>query len=190
MTGTLYIDACIRRDTSRTEYLAGELISALGDTDVETIILESAGIPPLNTDMLDRRDAFIASDDFSDPMFDHAKRFKDADTIVIAAPYWELSFPSTLKAYFENISVPRLTYRYDENGIPRGLCRARLFYVTTRGGPTTDDEDLGISIIRGLCRMYGIEDMRVLSASSLDIVGNDVDAILSDAVSRIPGIIS
>lgn len=190
MTGTLYIDACVHRDTSRTEYLAGELISALGDTDVETIILESAGIPPLNTDMLDRRDAFIASDDFSDPMFDHAKRFKDADTIVIAAPYWELSFPSTLKAYFENISVPRLTYRYDESGIPRGLCRARLFYVTTRGGPTTDDEDLGISIIRGLCRMYGIEDMRVLSASSLDIVGNDVDAILSEAVSHIPEVIS
>ena len=189
MTGTLYIDACVRRDTSRTEYLAGELISALGDTDVETIVLESAGIPPLNTDMLDRRDAFIASDDFSDPMFDHAKRFIEADTVVIAAPFWESCFPSTLKSYLEAISVPRLTYRYNEQGIPVGNGHARVFYVTTRGGPVTDDRDPGYMVVSDTCRSCGATDVRILSASGLDIVGNDVEAIMDEALSRIPEVV-
>ena len=36
---------------------------------------------------------------------------------------------------------------------------------------------------------FGITDIRVLSANALDIVGNNVEAILQDAISRIPDII-
>ena len=52
---------------------------------------------------LKKRTALIESGDYSDRMFDYAKQFASADTIVIAAPYWDLSFPALLKTYFENI---------------------------------------------------------------------------------------
>ena len=38
-------------------------------------------------------------------MFDLASQFQQADEIVIAAPYWDLSFPAILKLYLENIYV-------------------------------------------------------------------------------------
>ena len=109
MSGTLYVDACFNRDTFRTERLAQALLGALGDTDVETILLEDAGIRGLDSESSLNRGARAVSDmDFSDPMFDNAKKFLDADTIVIASPFWESCFPSTLKAYLETVSVLRL----------------------------------------------------------------------------------
>ena len=189
MSGTLFIDACVMRDVSRTERLAQELISRLDCDPVETIILEDAGIDGLDSKTLEFRNECISKGDFSDPMFDHAKKVLDADTVIIAAPFWESSFPATLKAYLERISVPRLTYRYNERGIPEGNCHARLYYVTTRGGPLPDEGDLGLAIIKNTCHAFGITDIRVLSANALDIVGNDVEAILQDAISRIQDII-
>lgn len=190
MGKVLYIDACVRRERSRTERLAQRLLSELGHEDVETIVLENAGIMGMDSESLDRRDRFIAEGDFSDPMFDHAKRFMEADVVVIAAPFWESSFPSTLKAYLEVISIPRLVYRYNEKGYPEGNCNGRVFYVTTRGGPVTDDQDLGARILEVSMKTYGMKSFDVISANNLDIVGNDVDAILDDAMSRIPSIIS
>ncbi|MGN0989033.1 MAG: NAD(P)H-dependent oxidoreductase [Eubacteriales bacterium] len=36
-------------------------------------------------------------------MFSYAKQFESVDVIVIFAPYWNLSFPASLKTYIENI---------------------------------------------------------------------------------------
>ena len=189
MPGTLFINACVRRGTSRTDRLARALLSALGG-GFEEVVLETSDVRGLDSASLERRDSSIASGDFSDPMFDRAKRFMDADTVVVAAPFWESCFPATLKAYLEEVSVPRLVYRYNEHGIPEGNCRCTLYYVTTRGGPVPDEGDLGLMVIRETCRVFGITDVRVLSASGLDIVGNDVEAILSEAIERIPGLVS
>ena len=38
-------------------------------------------------------------------MFDLAKQFAEADEVIIAAPFWDLSFPAALKQYFEQINV-------------------------------------------------------------------------------------
>lgn len=188
MSGLLFIDACVRRETSRTERLAKGLLEALGG-DFETVVLETAGIKGLDSKDVAIRDEARVSGDFSHPMFDHAKRFIEADTVVIAAPFWESCFPSTLKSYLEAISVPRLTYRYNEQGIPVGNGHARVFYVTTRGGPVTDDRDLGYMVVSDTCRSCGATDVRILSASGLDIVGNDVEAIMDEALSRIPEVV-
>lgn len=189
MSGTLYVDACFNRDTSRTERLAQALLDALGDKDFETVVLEDAGIRGLDSESLNMRNKAVMDMDFSDPMFDHARKFLDADTIVIAAPFWESCFPSTLKAYLEVVSVPRLCYRYTEFGGTVGNGHARIFYVTTRGGPASDAEDLGFEVVKATGRLFGDDDVRILSASGLDIIGNDVEAILAEAVGRIPDII-
>ena len=177
----LFIDACMRPD-SRTRRLAKHLLAQLDDT-VETLVLErEEDLRPLNGSALARRDAAVAAEDFSDPMFRYARQFAAADTVVLAAPYWDLSFPAVVRTYLEAITVPHLTFRYAEDGRPQGLCRAkRLIYVMTSGGPVFCD--FGYRYVEALAgALYGIEEVRLLSAENLDIVGNDPEAILARAM--------
>ena len=119
----LFIDACVR-DASRTRRLAKRVLSHLNDT-VETVRLEEIDFPVADEVFLCQRDACIAANDFSDPVFDLAKQFVRADTVVIAAPHWDLSFPAALKQYFEQINVVGLTFFYTDSDRPVTLCRAK-----------------------------------------------------------------
>ena len=42
-------------------------------------------------------------------MFDYANAMAQADMIVIAAPYWDMSFPASLKIFLEAASVVGIT---------------------------------------------------------------------------------
>ena len=133
---TLYINCCVR-EKSRTDRLARAVLKMLGG-DITELNLYRENLKPLDRDTLNKRTALIEQGDYSDPIFDYAKQFASADTIVIAAPYWDLSFPATLKIYIENIYITGIASEYDENGMPVGLCKAKeLYYVTTAAAPTT-----------------------------------------------------
>ena len=173
----LYIDACVRRD-SRTRRLAERLLRAL-DAPCERLELEACAFPKVDEAFLAERDRRIAAGDFAAPMFDYARRFAAADEIVIAAPFWDLSFPAVLKAYLEQINVVGVTFRYTPEGVPVGLCRAkRLCYVTTVGG-TYFPEPFGFGYVEALARnFYGIGDIELIKAVGLDIEGAPVEEIL------------
>ena len=101
-----------------------------------------------------------------------ANQFARADEIVIAAPFWDLSFPAALKQYFEQINVLGITFMYTPEGLPKGLCRAsKLYYVMTAGGMYVPEE-YGFGYVRALARnFYGIEDVKLIKAVGLDIAG-------------------
>ena len=126
--------------------------------------------------------------DLQAPMFALARQFSEAETIVIAAPFWDLSFPAALKQYLEQINVVGITFRYSEEGIPIGLCKAgSLFYVTTAGGYYVPEE-FGFGYVKALAQnYYGIQDVRQISAAGLDIQGADVDAIMKAAEDSVAG---
>lgn len=179
----LYIDACVRSH-SRTRRLADAFLASLRLPDpVVRIRLEDMTFPETDETFLRFRDEKSRAKDFSDPLFLPGKQFAEADEIVIAAPFWDLSFPALLKRYLEQVTVPNLTFYYDENGVPRGLCRAKtLAYVTTSGGPLVDDA-FGFGYVKALSEtFYGIPDVRLVKAENLDIDGNDPETILSEAV--------
>jgi len=175
----LFIDACVRGD-SRTRRLARRLLAALGAPRVETLRLSECVFPRVDEAFLARRDALLAQGRFDDAMFAHARQFAAADEIVIAAPYWDLSFPAALKAYLEQVNVSGITFRYTPEGVPEGLCSARrLVYVTTAGGAYVP-EAYGFGYVEVLARgFYGIPDVRLVSATGLDIEGAQVERILS-----------
>ena len=106
--------------------------------------------------------------------------------IVIAAPFWEGAYPALLKVYFEHISVVGIVNRYTDHG-PVGMCRAsKLHYVTTRGGFTTDEQDLGWQNVKGLAKVYGIEHADCISVNAIDVPTTDVDAAVAAAIAGIP----
>ncbi len=183
----LFINACVRKE-SRTRRLAEKLFLKLSKP-YEEVRLDRLKLPPVNEEYLRLRDRLITETDFIDPMFDLARQFAEAETIVIAAPYWDLSFPAALKQYFEQINVVGVSFDYTPEGVPVGSCRAkRLFYVTTAGG-TYVPEEFGFGYVRALAQnYYGIRDVRKIEAVGLDIDGADVEAILKAAEETISGL--
>ena len=152
---TLFINCCPRGE-SRTEKLARALLKALGEYEELRL--------------------------YDDEMFCYARQFAAADRIVIAAPYWDLSFPAQLKVYLENIYVTGIVTKYSEAGKPVGLCRANeLYYVTTSGGPF--DGRFGYDYWKTIAQdCFGIPTVKLLEAENLDIVGADAEKIVDDAI--------
>lgn len=176
----LFINACVRKQ-SRTLILARRLLNTL-EGEIKEVRLEDIDFPVVDEEFINRRDALKSSGNYDDPMFDLGKDFANADSIVIAAPYYDLSFPAMLKQYFEQINVLGITFTHLEDGTPKGLCKAKnLYYVTTAGGPILSD-DLGFGYVKALANtFYGINDVCQIKAEGLDIIGADVEAILNEA---------
>lgn len=179
----LYINSCVRPE-SRTNRIAKALLEKLGGDFVE-LDLEKEGLVPLTNERLEKRSRLIEAGDYSDPMFDCAKQFAAADKIVISAPFWDLSFPSSLKVYFENIYAIGIVSRYSPEGIPVGMCRASdLYYVTTAGGPLACD--FGFEYVKALAaQCFGIREVHLIKAEMLDVVGFDAEKTVSETVKNI-----
>ena len=162
----LFVNACVR-ENSRTLVLAKSIMKDMIG-DITEVDLNSENITHLDRGLLEKREHLIGEEILDDPMFRYAKQFAEADEIVIAAPFWDLSFPSVLKIYIEQIAVPGITFAY-RNGRPEGLCKAgSLTYVTTSGGPIL--EDFGYTYVKALAKnFYGIEKTVLVRAMNLDI---------------------
>lgn len=175
----LYVNACVR-EKSKTDELAKYLLGLIGKPFVERKLSEES-LMSLTDERLKLRTELIAKGDYSNPMFDYAKEFAMADTIVISAPYWDLSFPTILKEYIENIYITGIVSQYGDNGMPIGLCNAnKLYYVTTSGGPY--EPPYSFDYIRELCiKYFGIKGVKLIKAEMLDILGNDPEEIIQKA---------
>ena len=179
MNKILFINACVR-PSSRTLKLAKYVLSKI-DGSVEEITLYNEQLLPLTLSQIEIRNNASKTKDFSNEIFSLAKQFANAETIVIAAPYWDLMFPAVVKNYFENITVNGLTFAYGENGIPYGLCKAKkLIYITTAGGPII--YNFGFDYVSALAKnFYGINDVQLVKAEKLDVYGADVSSIIEKA---------
>lgn len=183
MDKILFINACIRPE-SRTLILAKHLLSKLNG-EVQEVNLEKEAIPALTTVSLKYRQDLLAAEKFDDPMLKYARQFKEADVIVIAAPYYDLSFPSSLKNYLEAVACVGLTFWYDENEVAQTHTRARkLYYVSTGGGILK--KQYGFEYVKALVgEFYHIFDVEGFFAEKLDLLGNDPDAIMQEALGSI-----
>lgn len=200
----LLIDSCISTHQSRTRRLADAYINELknafsksefvdgkkGDDltfgseelEVKEILCREGAYRCHTSEFLQRRDELIAQGKFDNLIFDQAKEFRDADLIVIAAPYWDLSFPAALKVYIEGVMVPGLTFDSSPEGFV-GLCKAKkLVYITTAGG-YIKNLNLGYDYMKAIGKMVGINDSQCIYAEGLDIVENDEKEIM-DGVLR------
>ena len=193
MEQLLFINACVRGEKSRSLKLARRCLDrwqqAHPDGAITEVDLCKDRPVPQYPEVLAERDALWEAGKLDHPMFDLAHQFANADRIVMAAPFWELSFPAILKIYLERITVTNITFGYNEQGANVGLCKAgKLLLITTRGGnfsrPETAWMEMGARQLEALCAMYGIPSFQCLAAEGLDDIRNDKEAILAEAMSR------
>lgn len=176
MKHILFINACVRKE-SRTLVFARDILRQQGDdVEVTEIVLQEEGLLPLTQESLAKREALIQDRKWEDPMLRYAKQFAKAEKIVVAAPFWDLSFPALLKIYLEHIAVAGITFEY-RKGRPYGLCQAKeLIYITTSGGPIV--EDFGYAYVKALAKnFYGIEE-----TVSYRLMNMDVDMVTAENV--------
>lgn len=122
------------------------------------------------------------------PILKYAHQFVAADKYVISAPFWNLSFPAILKAYLDYVSVAGITFAYTVDG-PVGLCCGKkLVYVVTRGGYYSEEPysnfEMGERYLRTLLGFLGVVDFETIAADGLDVEGNDVQAIVNEAIGK------
>lgn len=166
MKKLFYIDSCLRSG-SNTKIIADALIAKLSERyEVETIKLFDLDFPVVKDKILNDRSNGIVPDVF----VNIAKKIAVADRLVISAPFWDMSFPSALKVFFENMSLFNVTFASDDKEC-YGLCKAeKVLYITTRGMniSTGDDLEQATPYIKALSKLWGLGELYVIAAQNMD----------------------
>lgn len=171
----LFVDCCIsqRGADSRTRALADAFLevfrAARPEAEIETVPPEALlALKPFDPDMLNDRDALAAVGAWDAPVFELARQFRAADRIVVAAPFWDLSFPAALRTYIEYVSANGLTYHYEADGC-HGDCRAERLVYLTSGGDFEREDSVGVLHWRQLCAMFSVGQFDYVFAGGLDV---------------------
>lgn len=175
MKKALIVDCCIRGKASRTKKLLDAFCASLPDTyEREYLDLQAEQLRYFTEDYLDERQTLLQEKALAHPRFRYAHQFAEADLIVIAAPFWDLSFPALLKVYIEQVSLDGITFT-TATGALTGSCRAeRMVFLTTRGGFYTGDaQEMGSRYLEALHTFFGIGAYSCIAADGMDVQGYD-----------------
>lgn len=120
--------------------------------------VRGAGMSPVETQARALSDALIGE-------------LRAADTIVIGAPMYNFSIPSTLKAWFDHVLRAGATFSYSESG-PKGLLSGKqVIVVESRGGFYSEEpgaaNDFQEPYLRTLLGFIGLTDVTFLRAEKI-----------------------
>ncbi len=166
MKRLFYIDSCLRYG-SNTKKIADALIDRLSERyEVETVKLSDYDFPVVKNGILNDRNNGIVPEEY----VNIARKIAAADRLVISAPFWDMSFPSALKVFLENMSLFNVTFASNEKEC-YGLCKAeKVLYITTRGMNinTGDDMEQATPYIKAIGKLWGLGELNVVSAQNMD----------------------
>jgi FMN-dependent NADH-azoreductase len=116
---------------------------------------------------------------------------KAADVIVIGAPMYNFSIPSTLKAWFDHVLRAGVTFSYSEAG-PKGLLEGkRVIVVEARGGFYSEGParaaDFQEAYLRHLLGFMGLTDVTFVRAEKIGFGPEARDAAIAGARAEIAG---
>ncbi|MCI0466252.1 MAG: FMN-dependent NADH-azoreductase [Beijerinckiaceae bacterium] len=112
----------------------------------------------------------------------------DADVIVIGAPMYNFSIPSTLKSWIDAIAIAGRTFRYLPDGRPEGLVLGKKVYViASRGGLYSEGPLAALNFqdtyLRAVLGLLGLTDLHVIAAERQKM-GPEQQAIGSEIAAR------
>ena len=157
MNKLVVINACVRQADSRTLRIAEPLIAALG----ERYEITRYDLPEMEG---------VGRGEIPAWALAAAKAIAAADRILIAAPFWDMSFPAVLKAFFEQVSLFDVTFT-DTGSTCRGLCKApKVLYITTRGMDiqTGDPREQATPYLSALGSLWNLGELTTIAACNMD----------------------
>jgi len=179
MTNILLIESSLSGANSVSNGLAQELISVITAdrlTDVTVRNLSNDPLPhvdgnffqALGTPVEDQSDEQRAAATRSDALIGE---LETADEVIIAAPMYNFSVPSTLKAWIDHVSIAGRTFHYTEEG-PKGLLTDKPVYiVATRGGQYSEGPmsalDFQVPYLKTVLGFVGLTNVTVITSEGL-----------------------
>lgn len=167
MQKLVFIDACVRQSDSRTLRIAEPIVSALSKRyKVIRYDLPDMDIVPLNPGLFEERGV----GEIPGWAKEAAQSIAAADRIVIAAPFWDMSFPAVLKCFFEQTSLFDVTFT-DTGKTCQGLCKApKVLYITTRGMDisTCGPREQATPYLKALGSLWNLGELTTIAAQNMD----------------------
>ena len=115
-----------------------------------------------------------------------AEEFLAADVVVIGAPMYNFSIPSSLKAWMDRLAIAGTTFRYTDKGA-EGLAGGRkLIIASARGGFYGSDTgrawlDHQEAYLRGFYEFLGVTDIAFIRAEGIAMGADARAKALADA---------
>jgi FMN-dependent NADH-azoreductase len=196
MSNILAIRSSLSSENSISNQLVDQTVAALQQTaphgQVVLRDLAASSIPHLDADALTgirgepASEVQAAARALSEEL---VAELKAADVLVIGAPMYNFGIPTSLKAWFDYILHPGITFQYSSAG-PKGLLKGkRAIVVLSRGGFFSDGPAKSMDSqephLRTLLWFMGITDVTFVLAERLASGAQAQEAALSAAASQI-----
>ncbi|WP_426054661.1 FMN-dependent NADH-azoreductase [Janthinobacterium sp. PSPC2-1] len=140
MSKVLYINSSVRNSGSLSRQLSGEFVAKLAAQGASVVERDLAAqpVPHLTEEVMgafftpaEQRSAQAAAAvQLSDTLVDELLA---ADVLVLAAPMYNFSVPSTLKAWIDHVARAGRTFQYTATG-PVGLATGKKAVIFTASG--------------------------------------------------------
>lgn len=192
----LHIDSSILGDNSASRQLSGEVVKAWQAAESSAVVtyrdLAADAISHFSSTTLvaagttaELRNA--AQQHEADLSAQTLAEFLAADAVVIAAPMYNFTIPTQLKAWIDRIAVAGQTFRYTEAG-PEGLCGGKKVVIVSTSGGIHAGQATGVAhedYLKVLFGFIGITDIEFVRAHGL-AYGDEVrNKAMSDAHTQI-----
>lgn len=163
----LHIDSSALGAHSATREITAAVVGGLRadtlDVAVEYLDLDADPLPHLNGRILGGADPDAAVRSAAT-----LEQFLAADTVVIGAPMYNFSVPSSLKAWIDRVSVAGRTFRYTADG-PEGLVRDKTVIIATAAGGLHAGQptDFVEPYLRQVFGFLGVTDLHFVRADGV-----------------------
>ncbi|OMQ13012.1 FMN-dependent NADH-azoreductase [[Flexibacter] sp. ATCC 35103] len=149
------------------------------NSTVDELNLTDLDIPHLNPESL--RKLFTPADYLSKEELESVtfsnnliEQLLAADIVVIGAPLYNFTIPSTLKAWIDHITRPGITFGYGEDGRPTGLIKNKKVYVAmTSGGVYSEGpgqaNDFVVPYLQAFLGFLGMTNLTAFRAEGLKV---------------------
>ena len=192
MAKVLHINSSVRNSGSLSRQLSGEFIAKWQAAQPADVIVErdlaANPVPHLSEEMMG---AFFTPAEQRSPQAVELVKVSDqlvdellaADVIVLAAPMYNFSVSSTLKAWIDHIARAGRTFQYTANG-PVGLATGKKVYIFTASGgvysegPAAAYDHLS-TYLRAVLGFIGITDITFIHAEGVALGEAAVAATMS-----------
>ena len=194
MTKLLFVNSSIFGKHSKSRTIAQDFIETWRRDHPGTVVVErDVGSDPLPHITAEKMGAIMTPADKRTAQqataVSHAdgliEEVEAADVIVLAAPMYNFSIPSTLKAWIDHIARAGRTFGYTEKG-PVGLLKGKkVFVVTARGGVYSEGPakpfDFQEPYLRGMLGFLGLSDVTFVHVEGLAVSPDSAAAGLAKA---------
>ncbi|MBT9316885.1 NAD(P)H-dependent oxidoreductase [Leptothoe spongobia] len=194
MKTLLRIDASTRIKGSNTrvltDYFQTKWLSHNPESQVIHRCLASNPIPHIANETI--KAFHHANEPSSDKMLSDTliDELKSADHLLIGSPLYNLTLPSTLKAYFDHVVRAGLTFEVRQ-GNYRGLLNGKAAtLITARGSQSSPTDDFQTTYLRKILTFIGIDSIDVVALEGMALDQKTKEKALSCAKQQIDWLIN